>query len=357
MNRFSTQYQSTNPFLAQSGVHRYGFNGKEKDFESFGGAYDFGARILDSRLGSWMSLDGFSRLYPSISGYCLALDNSIKNSDIDGNIVQGDVNQFISDISAILCKISGADIFVGLLEANAEKNQVAQISEADFRTALEGLKDNPDAQSLVNGIYQMIVSTNIYQIEYVTDKENLALLVSEEESEARDILLGKTGFDMRSGIANNYDKAQMGEKSKGMFGFVVNVNESRKKYYCLIHADAVSSELYFPALGGNSKTIPALTEYSMLNGMMTGFFKIDPFILGQEGSNTHRPGYAVENLARGLAGEPLVSSNSTAMFYKVPWELEVGSPKGKQKKVRNRTKNNTRDRNKNRNRHGNPRFL
>jgi RHS repeat-associated protein len=39
--------------------YRYGFNGMEKDNEINvnGGSYDFGARIYDSRLGRWLSLD------------------------------------------------------------------------------------------------------------------------------------------------------------------------------------------------------------------------------------------------------------------------------------------------------------
>jgi RHS repeat-associated protein len=345
-----------------SAGYRYGFNGMEKDNETFSGAYDFGARIMDVRLGRWMSVDKFVRLYNSNSGYCFALNSVITNTDVDGNVVQGDVNQFISDISAILCKIDGADIFVGLLEAQADINQVAQISEADFQTALAGLKDNPDAQALINGIYQIINSTMIYQIEYVNDKDNLALLVEEEESTFREDLLGKTGFDLRNGIANNYDKAQKEENSTGIIGKVVDISESVKKYYCIIHEDAVSTEFYFPSIGGDSKTIQAIPAYSMLNMLMTGFFKIDPFIRNQKGQDTQKPGYVVENLARGLTNEPLISNNGTALFYKIPWELEVDFKNKQSKKAKNKNKSNN-DKRRNQpkgnksSRHANPRFL
>ena len=57
MNHHNIQYQPTNPFLAQSDVYRYGFNGMERDPEHNSGAYDFGARILDTGLGRWMSVD------------------------------------------------------------------------------------------------------------------------------------------------------------------------------------------------------------------------------------------------------------------------------------------------------------
>ncbi|MCU0431734.1 MAG: hypothetical protein MUF42_17375 [Cytophagaceae bacterium] len=41
----------------RSGGSRYGFNGMEKDPENFEGAYEFGARIYDSRLGLFLSED------------------------------------------------------------------------------------------------------------------------------------------------------------------------------------------------------------------------------------------------------------------------------------------------------------
>ena len=57
--------------------YKYGFNGKEKDNETSvdGGDYDFGARIYDSRLGRWLSLDPLIAKYPNITPY-----NFSKNS-------------------------------------------------------------------------------------------------------------------------------------------------------------------------------------------------------------------------------------------------------------------------------------
>jgi RHS repeat-associated protein len=51
--------------------YRYGFNGMEKDNETYGegNAYDFGARIYDSRLGRWLSLDPLMVKYPELSPY------------------------------------------------------------------------------------------------------------------------------------------------------------------------------------------------------------------------------------------------------------------------------------------------
>jgi RHS repeat-associated protein len=59
-----------------SPAYRYGFNGKEKDGEikGDGNSLDFGARIYDSRLGRWLSVDVKEGKYPGWSpyhfGYC-----------------------------------------------------------------------------------------------------------------------------------------------------------------------------------------------------------------------------------------------------------------------------------------------
>jgi len=71
-----------------SGEYRYGFNGQEKDDEikGAGNSYDFGARILDVRLGGgFLSLDAYSSHYPSISPYAFVARNPIFYVDPDGN--------------------------------------------------------------------------------------------------------------------------------------------------------------------------------------------------------------------------------------------------------------------------------
>ncbi len=52
-----------------------------------GNAYNFGARMYDSRLGKWLSLDAFASSYPSISPYTFALNTPIQAVDPDGNVV------------------------------------------------------------------------------------------------------------------------------------------------------------------------------------------------------------------------------------------------------------------------------
>ncbi len=69
--------------------YRYGFNGMEMDNEvkGEGNSYDFGARMYDSRLGKWLSLDALASSYPGISPYTFALNTPIQAVDPDGNVV------------------------------------------------------------------------------------------------------------------------------------------------------------------------------------------------------------------------------------------------------------------------------
>jgi RHS repeat-associated protein len=68
---------------------RYGFNGKEVDSEinGNGNAYDFGARMYDSRLGRWWSVDPLHKKYPSYSLYSFGLDCPIYFRDSDGRVI------------------------------------------------------------------------------------------------------------------------------------------------------------------------------------------------------------------------------------------------------------------------------
>jgi RHS repeat-associated protein len=71
----------------QGGPYRYGFNGKEADGEwsGEGNSYDFGARVLDVRLGRWMSVDHAAAKFSSITPYAYVFSNPIRFTDPDGN--------------------------------------------------------------------------------------------------------------------------------------------------------------------------------------------------------------------------------------------------------------------------------
>jgi len=72
-----------------AGGYRWGFNGMEKydDWQGEGNAYDFGARVYDSRLGRWMAVDPLAEQYPSFSPYISFLNNPLAFIDPDGRVV------------------------------------------------------------------------------------------------------------------------------------------------------------------------------------------------------------------------------------------------------------------------------
>jgi RHS repeat-associated protein len=75
--------------------YTFGFNGMEKDDEVHnvsGSSYDFGARMLNTRLGRWMAVDPLAGKYPSLSPYSFVGNMPIKAIDPDGReiVIIGD---------------------------------------------------------------------------------------------------------------------------------------------------------------------------------------------------------------------------------------------------------------------------
>jgi RHS repeat-associated protein len=70
------------------GDYSFGFNGKDKESEFNSGAYDFGARIHDARLGRWMSVDPRGDEYVSISPYSFVSNSPLCSLDPDGEYIK-----------------------------------------------------------------------------------------------------------------------------------------------------------------------------------------------------------------------------------------------------------------------------
>lgn len=70
----------------QDDDYRYGFNGALKDNEIKGNnnSYDFGARMLDPRIGRWLSVDALESKFPSHSPYNFVSNTPIIAIDPDG---------------------------------------------------------------------------------------------------------------------------------------------------------------------------------------------------------------------------------------------------------------------------------
>ncbi|MFN9339252.1 MAG: RHS repeat domain-containing protein, partial [Candidatus Kapaibacterium sp.] len=70
-----------------SADYKFGYNGKEKDDEikGSGNSVDFGARMLDTRVGRWYATDRFEEKFPSVSTYSYADNSPIMKIDIGGD--------------------------------------------------------------------------------------------------------------------------------------------------------------------------------------------------------------------------------------------------------------------------------
>ena len=93
----------------QGDFYRRGFNGMEKDNEVKGGgnSYDFGARILDTRLGRWFSPDAWGTKYPSLSTYNFVKNNPICYNDPTGNGPEW--KPIVKDYGIVLLREEGDD--------------------------------------------------------------------------------------------------------------------------------------------------------------------------------------------------------------------------------------------------------
>ncbi|MBL1144084.1 MAG: RHS repeat-associated core domain-containing protein [Bacteroidetes bacterium] len=82
------KYPNTQVALAKrdEAAYTYGFNGMERDDEvkGSGNSYDFGARMLDPRLGRWFAVDPQAARGAQYSPYGYSFNNPIAFSDPDG---------------------------------------------------------------------------------------------------------------------------------------------------------------------------------------------------------------------------------------------------------------------------------
>jgi RHS repeat-associated protein len=69
-----------------SGIYRYGFNGKENDNEAKGDGnqLDYGVRVYDPRIGKFLSVDPLASSYPWYTPYQFAGNKPIWATDLDG---------------------------------------------------------------------------------------------------------------------------------------------------------------------------------------------------------------------------------------------------------------------------------
>jgi RHS repeat-associated protein len=145
----------------------FGFNGKEKDDElkGEGNSLDFGARIYDSRLGRWLSLDPLMAKYPSMSPYNFCANNPIVFIDIDGrDIYMGNsaAKAFFNEVTLKVFKSS--DVFT------VDINGYVQIDQKKYDKAYK--KWSPEQKEMAEGMKDIVNSKEYHLRLYVGDNKS-----------------------------------------------------------------------------------------------------------------------------------------------------------------------------------------
>ncbi len=135
------------------GEYRYGFNGMEKDDEVKGGgnSYDFGARMYDSRLGRFLSIDPDVMKYPFMSPYVYAGNNPVFLNDIEGKgpgkkkkLVNGDRTPFtISEVQGLINEKGGIN---PTREGDMVPSMASVLVTVSFESLSLSLYDNDGAK-------------------------------------------------------------------------------------------------------------------------------------------------------------------------------------------------------------------
>ena len=145
---------------------------KDNEPKGLGNSLNFGARIYDSRLGRWLSVDPLEAKYPSLSTYNFAGDNPIMFIDPDGErlVLANDANGYVlaqlqrltADKLAINKKTgevyiqkvaSGRDKLHGtiLLRAVLDHSRTTTITYSDKQVGSGVTWDDKDDKNTYNG--------------------------------------------------------------------------------------------------------------------------------------------------------------------------------------------------------------
>jgi len=126
--------------------YRYGFNGKEKDDEVKGDGvqYDYGARIYDSRLGRFLSMDPYQGKFPWFTPYQFASNTPIQAVDIDGK--EGETyleTKIVNGKETVIRRVVEVDIYVKVSDdKNSTDYQVKDFSPASLKKFTQEFTNN-----------------------------------------------------------------------------------------------------------------------------------------------------------------------------------------------------------------------
>ncbi len=176
--------------------YRFGFNGQHKDNEikGVGNSLDFGARIYDSRLGKWLSLDPLMRKYPSLSPFNFVANSPIMYLDPDGRIITF-ANKQSEDLFNSVYNLASKEF-----KARIDKLKASKV-EYLVNTQAKNINSDPSIIGLVSYDFDNDKTNGIVKVE-VADKiesnEGKMTTLADELTGAAQFEEGKIGFLLSS---------------------------------------------------------------------------------------------------------------------------------------------------------------
>src|ERR1043165_649683 len=133
--------------------YRFGYNGQHKDNEikGVGNSLDFGARMYDSRLSRWLSVDSKFKKYPSMSSYVAFGNSPLIVRDPDGKdlYIGGEKSLSLADIQSLV--------------PEAYRTQLSVVDDKVVFNDFNNLPDNIKSYEGVSLLNTMITSDKKYK--------------------------------------------------------------------------------------------------------------------------------------------------------------------------------------------------
>ena len=161
MNGLSKLLKTDFPEICTTG-YRFSFNGKEKDDEmkGIGNSLDFGARIYDSRLGKFLSIDPCFKEFPFVSPYTYVLNNPLIYIDRDGKKVELAGNLTSSALTQLIETIFNCKVSASFVTNNANKTFLI-VHLADGVSINDLSKEEKQVFTLISS---MTEATKVYKL-------------------------------------------------------------------------------------------------------------------------------------------------------------------------------------------------
>jgi RHS repeat-associated protein len=242
-----------------SGNYRYGFNGKEEDDEvkGDGNSLDFGARIYDSRLGRWLSVDPLQKNYPFASTYNFVLNNPILCSDPDGKIVKINSEVDYKRFEAFLSKMFNGKVIAKVRQTKDVWNPMNNTLILDIQTGSELSGIEKEAYDYIKKI---IDNQNITLELGIKDKPYVLEDYNPDDFSANQFFLNRVeGFK---------DGFEIGSKGHWFMHYFIEQYGSQVAYQETNMPPKGQYEGYKGMFGGNPKSrYDGWHEYSLQEGL------------------------------------------------------------------------------------------